>query len=111
MDNEAERQKYEIQQSQRVHQQGLHEVVEAQQLGTERLNAQQPFPRDAQINESRRMDRRLVGPRSADLQQLYHEAIPMNKALSHSGPSAFGNGLIVSFIESLFLFYVHFTII
>ena len=23
----------------------------------------------------------------------------MNKALSHSGPSAFGNGLIVSFIE------------
>ena len=33
-------------------------------------------------------------PRSANLEQLYHEAIPMDKALSHSGPSTFGNGLL-----------------
>ncbi len=30
--------------------------------------------------------------RSANLEQLYHEAIPMDKALSHSGPAMFGNG-------------------
>ena len=30
-------------------------------------------------------------PRSANLEQLYHQALPMDKALSHSGPPVFGN--------------------
>ena len=30
-------------------------------------------------------------PRSANLEQLYHQALPMDKALSHSGPPNFGN--------------------
>ena len=51
---------------------------------------------EAQINEKRMENpsRPQGHPRSANLHQLYHEAIPMDKALSHSGPSAFGNGLL-----------------
>lgn len=69
----------------------------SQDLRTERLNALQRV--EAQINEQRRMESSSRSslqpqPRSANLEQLYHEAIPMNKALSHSGPSAFGNGLL-----------------
>ena len=30
-------------------------------------------------------------PRSANLEQLYHQSLPMDKALSHSGPPNFGN--------------------
>ena len=102
MDNEAERQKYEIlQQSQR-------DMCE--QLGSERLTAVVGVPKhmDAPINEIRRMDHprgRLGGPRPHNLEQLYHETLPMNKALSHSGPSAFGNGLIVSFVAQHHNFY------
>ena len=72
----------------------------------ERLNALRRV--ESQINELKRMEgqthsgaeprgaggRIIQQPRSADLAQLYHEAIPMDKALSHSGPSAFGNGLL-----------------
>ena len=73
---------------------------------TERLNALRRV--ESQINELERMEqtkstgasrggpvsRVAQPPRSANLEQLYHEAIPMDKALSHSGPSAFGNGLL-----------------
>ena len=74
---------------------------------TERLNALRRV--ESQINELERMEQTKsatassrgpgagrIGqpPRSANLEQLYHEAIPMDKALSHSGPSAFGNGLL-----------------
>ncbi len=67
----------------------------------ERLSALQRV--EAQINEQQqrhqpqplRMENpSRLHPRSANLEQLYHEAIPMDKALSHSGPSAFGNGLL-----------------
>ena len=30
-------------------------------------------------------------PQSCNLEQLYHEALPLSKALSHSGPPAFGD--------------------
>jgi hypothetical protein len=37
-------------------------------------------------------------PQSCNLEQLYHEALPLSKALSHSGPPAFGDpGTWVSF--------------
>ncbi len=35
--------------------------------------------------------RRAAHPQSCNLEQLYHEALPLNKALSHSGPPAFGD--------------------
>ena len=31
-------------------------------------------------------------PQSCNLEQLYHEALPLDKALSHSGPPAYGSG-------------------
>ena len=34
--------------------------------------------------------RRAGHPQSCNLEQLYHESIPMDRALSHSGPPAFG---------------------
>ena len=30
-------------------------------------------------------------PQSCDLEQLYHEALPLDKALSHSGPAGYGS--------------------
>ena len=115
MDNEAERQKYEILQAQQhiqpeasdqpnfPHQQdssssrtdragipNLHQIHQISPINE---------PLSIRNNRMAAADRRVQAPRSANLEQLYHEAIPMNKALSHSGPSAFGNGLIVSFIE------------
>ena len=130
MDNEAERQKYELQ-AERIRQEmneRLGTPSEGLELRNERLNALQLV--EAQINETsqhihatsqhnyetshhQRHQRMMAAasennqgfsgtsgggrpqhPRSANLEQLYHEAIPMDKALSHSGPSAFGNGLL-----------------
>lgn len=34
---------------------------------------------------------RRAHPQSCNLEQLYHEALPLSKALSHSGPPAFGD--------------------
>ena len=106
IDNYEERRKYELQ-AERIREEmqarlGSHpDEIDSQ---NERLNALRRV--DSQINELKRMSesttqpqipagasaRMLQQPRSANLEQLYHEAIPMNKALSHSGPSAFGNG-------------------
>ena len=71
--------------------------TEGVELRIERLTALQRV--EAQLNEKRMenlpsVSRAQGHPRSANLEQLYHEAIPMDKALSHSGPSAFGNGLL-----------------
>ena len=35
--------------------------------------------------------RRQAHPQSCTLEQLYHEALPLDKALSHSGPPTFPN--------------------
>ena len=108
IDNYEERRKYELQAER------MREEMQAR-LGSstsnemdsqnERLNALRRV--ESQINELKRMEgqthsgsassagaggRIIQQPRSANLEQLYHEAIPMDKALSHSGPSAFGNG-------------------
>ena len=116
LDNEAERQKYEILQAQQHiqpediatdHPNFLQHQDSSARTGGSIPNLHQHQHQSSPINEAlsirnNRMasaDRRVQAPRSANLEQLYHEAIPMNKALSHSGPSAFGNGLIVSFIE------------
>ena len=115
LDNEAERQKYEILQAQQhIQPEGttdssnfLQHQDSSARTGGSIPNLHQHQHQSSPINEAlsirnNRMasaDRRVQAPRSANLEQLYHEAIPMNKALSHSGPSAFGNGLIVSFIE------------
>lgn len=99
LDNEAERQKYELE-AERIRDKmngQLGTPSEGLEIRNERLNALQRV--EAQINEHLRMAEnpstpsRTSGaaPRSANLEQLYHEAIPMDKALSHSGPSAFGN--------------------
>ena len=88
LDNEAERQKYEMLQNQRL--QGVVTQPNSTLLsGTQQLNSRKMDPQPS-------TSRRVGGPRPQNLEQLYHEALPMNKALSHSGPSAFGNGLIVS---------------
>ena len=45
-------------------------------------------------NEERvemRDGRRQPHPQSCTLEQLYHEALPLEKALSHSGPPTFPN--------------------
>ena len=113
LDNEAERQKYEILQAQQhiqpeentpnfPHQEssrigGPPNLQTPHQISSP-INEQNPLSRNNRIMAAAN-DRRVQAPRSANLEQLYHEALPMNKALSHSGPSAFGNGLIVSFIE------------
>ena len=91
--------------------------VSIEETQTERLNALRRV--ESQISELERMEQtksatarggpgagqRLVQPpRSANLEQLYHEAIPMDKALSHSGPSAFGNGLLQHPTVSLQIF-------
>ena len=99
LDNEAERQKYELQ-AERIRQEmnaRLGTPNEGVELRIERLTALQRV--EAQLNEKRMenlpsVSRAQGHPRSANLEQLYHEAIPMDKALSHSGPSAFGNGLL-----------------
>ena len=113
LDNEAERQKYEILQAQQHIQPDENTPNFPHQeprIGGNPPNLQTPHQISSPINEQNPLsrnnrimaaanDRRVQAPRSANLEQLYHEALPMNKALSHSGPSAFGNGLIVSFIE------------
>ena len=114
LDNEAERQKYEILQAQQHIQPEdtatdppnflQHQDSSARTGGSiPNLHQHQSSPINEALsirnNRMASADRRVQAPRSANLEQLYHEAIPMNKALSHSGPSAFGNGLIVSFIE------------
>ena len=74
---------------------------EGREIRNERLSALQRV--ETQINELRRMEnpsrsgQASCPPSSAaaNLGLLYHEAIPMDKALSHSGPSAFGNGLLL----------------
>ena len=46
----------------------------------------------ANSNEERvemRAGRRQPHPQSCTLEQLYHEALPLEKALSHSGPPTF----------------------
>jgi hypothetical protein len=44
------------------------------------------------VGQSEEGGRRAVGhPQSCNLEQLYHEALPLSKALSHSGPPAFGD--------------------
>ena len=50
--------------------------------------------RGASSNEERvemRDGRRQPHPQSCTLEQLYHEALPLEKALSHSGPPTFPN--------------------
>ena len=78
---------------------------EGVELRIERLTALQRV--EAQLNEKRMenlpVSRAQGHPRSANLEQLYHEAIPMDKALSHSGPSAFGNGLLQHPVSQLIL--------
>ena len=99
LDNEAERQKYEMLQNQRL--QGVVTQPNSTTLlsGTQQLNSRKMDPQPS-------TSRRVGGPRPQNLEQLYHEALPMNKALSHSGPSAFGNGLIVS-LSLIFVLFVH----
>jgi len=46
---------------------------------------------DEEAARSRENAGRSVHPQSCNLEQLYHEALPLDKALSHSGPAAFGN--------------------
>ena len=109
LDNEAERQKYEMLQNQRL--QGVITQPNSTLLSGTQPNSATLLSGTQQLN-SRKMDpqpstsRRVGGPRPQNLEQLYHEALPMNKALSHSGPSAFGNGLIVSF-SLIFVLFVH----
>lgn len=107
LDNEAERQKYELQ-AQRIQEEMVSRLGtpnEGLEIRNERLNALKRL--ETQLNELRRppmamenmamavSSRQQPHPRSANLEQLYHEAIPMaDKALSHSGPSAFGNALL-----------------
>ena len=50
--------------------------------------------REEVSNEERvemRDGRRQAHPQSCTLEQLYHEALPLDKALSHSGPPTFPN--------------------
>ena len=106
IDNYEERRKYELQ-AERIREEmqaRLGSSTNEMDSQNERLNALRRV--ESQINELKRMEgqthsgaeprgaggRIIQQPRSADLAQLYHEAIPMDKALSHSGPSAFGNG-------------------
>jgi hypothetical protein len=110
LDNEAERQKYELQ-AQRIHEdmvrrlgtpnEGL-EVKNSRLNGLKRVESQiTELKRMEQINQLPAASTRRPQPRSANLEQLYHEAIPMHKALSHSGPSTFGNGLLQHPVSSI----------
>jgi hypothetical protein len=67
------------------------ETVAAARRGTERRGVMNG-PADEGAGGG---GRRAAHPQSCNLEQLYHEALPLNKALSHSGPPAFGDtGLV-----------------
>lgn len=118
LDNEAERQKLELR-AQRVQlemEQKLGTSGECLRRREERFQTVKRVEQEIEtLNEAKRTavtmateseppvaTRRTVGPnpgpgrqhavpRSANLEQLYHQALPMDKALSHSGPPIFGN--------------------
>ena len=116
LDNEAERQKLELR-AQRVQlemEQKLGTSGECLRRREERFQAVKRVDQEIEmLNEAKRTGtmaeheppvatRRTVGPnpgpgrqnavpRSANLEQYYHQALPMDKALSHSGPPIFGN--------------------
>ena len=115
LDNEAERQKLELR-AQRVQlemEQQLGTSTHCLRRQEERFQAVRRIEQEIETLsgiESRTMtehepqvtSRRVLGsnpgpgrqhhvPRSANLEQLYHQSLPMDKALSHSGPPVFGN--------------------
>ena len=45
----------------------------------------------ASMRSSQTRDTRVRQPQSCNLEQLYHEALPLDKALSHSGPPGYGS--------------------
>ena len=45
----------------------------------------------ANMRSSQSRDTRVRQPQSCNLEQLYHEALPLDKALSHSGPPGYGS--------------------
>jgi len=50
----------------------------------------QSRPPPSEMRASQSTARSVRQPQSCNLEQLYHEALPLDKALSHSGPPAFG---------------------
>ena len=58
-----------------------------------RQQQQQRSAESLKMSEQQRQNPRVSNPpRSANLEQLFHEALPtMDKALYHSGPSAYGS--------------------
>lgn len=51
----------------------------------------QSRPPPSEMRASQSTARSVRQPQSCNLEQLYHEALPLDKALSHSGPPAFGS--------------------
>ena len=78
--------------------------------GARQVQARQPPTSEMRASQS--TARTVRQPQSCNLEQLYHEALPLDKALSHSGPPAFGTqslpglageetGSVISFTSSV----------